>query len=56
MAKLTPKKTFILRVTNGVRTIAKKGIKVEVSDDEHRNMYNYFVEPYVTKKKGLSVN
>lgn len=54
MAKLTPNRTFILRTVNGVRTIAKKGIKVEATDDEHRNLYNYFEEPY--KKKGGAVS
>jgi len=55
MPKLTPKRTFLLRGTGDKRVIAKKGAKIEVTDEEHRNFYNYFVEPPPRKKGALSV-
>lgn len=60
MPKLTPNRTFLLRqVDNGDGTkkdvVARKGVKVDVTDSEHFRLRMYFVEPYA-KKKALTVN
>lgn len=55
MPKLTPKRTFLLRHVEGRDTVARKGEKIEATDDEWRRLHNYFLEPYPVKKKGLTV-
>jgi hypothetical protein len=54
MPKLTPKRTFLLRHVEGKDTIARKGMKIDVTDEEHKRLGNYFVEGF-PKKKQLSV-
>lgn len=56
MPKVTPNRNFILRSVNGVRTIARKGVKIEVTDQEHRNLFSYFVEQPAKRKGPLSVS
>lgn len=55
MAKLTPSKTFLLKVEgepgSRKRIIARKGEKIDVTDREHQQFAGNFVEPYVPKKK-----
>lgn len=58
MAKLTPRRTFLLRqedAGDGKKkdVIAVKGIRVDVTNDEHKRLHNgYFMEP-APFKKGL---
>lgn len=52
--KLTPKLTFLLRREEGKDIVAKKGIKIEVSEEEHKRLPNYFTEA-PPKKRALSV-
>lgn len=54
MPKLTPKRTFLLRVEEGKDVIAKKGQKIDVTEEEHRRLFNYFTEA-APKRKGMSV-
>lgn len=56
MPKLTPKRTFLLRVTEGKSITAKKGVKIDVTDEEHKRLFNYFEEAPPSVKKKLSVN
>ena len=54
MPKLTPKKNFILRYADGKRVIARKGVKIDVTEDEHRKLPTYFVEePPKVKRRGV---
>ena len=55
MAKLTPIRSFLLRIENGQRIRAKRGVKIEVTDEEHRRLDGYFLERYKAKKPGLTV-
>jgi hypothetical protein len=56
--KLTPIRTFLLRQEDvGDKkkdVIAYRGVKIEVNNEEHRRLSDYFVEPYA-KKKSLTV-
>lgn len=54
MAKVTPTRSFLLRIEEGKRIVAKRGVKMEVTDAEWKRFFNYFREPYPVKKKGLS--
>ena len=53
MPKLTPKRTFLLRMDEGKTVIAHKVVKIDVTEEEHKKLFNYFIEP-APKKKGLS--
>lgn len=51
MAKLTPIRTFLLRQEDGKDVVARKGEKIEVTDDEHKKLgTQYFKELYGKKK------
>lgn len=56
MPKLTPKRTFLLRRVEGKDVVARKGVKIDVNDEEWKRLYNYFVEPYPVKKRALTVS
>jgi hypothetical protein len=53
--KVTPKRTFLLRQVDGPNgktdVIAKKGEKIEVTDDEHNRLRFSIVETAPYKKK-----
>ena len=54
MPKLTPKRNFLLRMEGSKTVVARRGVKVDVTDEEHKRLFNYFVEP-PPRKKGLTV-
>lgn len=55
MPRVTPLRNFLLRIDGGKRVRAKRGVRIEVNDEEHRRLDGYFLERYRTKKSGLSV-
>jgi hypothetical protein len=55
MPKLTPKRPFLLRIENGNRIRAQRGVKIDVTDEEHKKFFSYFKEKWSKKKGALSV-
>ncbi len=56
MPKLTPKRTFLLRMEEKKSVVAKKGEKIDVTDAEWKKLPMYFREPFPVKKKGVTVS
>jgi hypothetical protein len=43
--KVIPTSTFLLRVKDGSRVIAKRGVKIEVTEDEYKKLKHKFITP-----------